>query len=358
MSTRAIDIEAIDTLAASPLTRAEWNRLVAASESNTVFQTHEWLASWCAVSATHRPLLLLGRIDGVPIGIAPLARAGRTLRFAADHHADYCDVIVAPAHKDRFLRAVLQYLADRRADWDALSLLNIPDRSSTLTLLRRHARRLGLHVLVRGTVPCPTILLGAYPDPRRALLRKDSLQRPYRFFARSGALQFRDIATLDEARALLPRFFAQHEARWRDTATPSLFHDADNRRFYEILLEEMWPSGWLVFSVLTYNDAPIAFHLGFDYDNCFLWYKPSFDVQLRRHSPGNVMLHQLLARGLDTGKAEFDFSVGDEAFKRRYCNATRYNRNLVVTHRTHAVAAARVTLGVKRILRPLWKAGS
>lgn len=351
----AVQLVAVDDVASLPLTREAWNGLLATSETNTVFQTYEWFASWCTVFAHHRPLFLLGTVGDRPVGIAPLARAGRVLRFAASRHGDYCDFIAGAEHKSDFIHAVLAFLAEHRADWDSLNLFNVPQRSSTLTLLRRHAPNLNLHVLLRGTVPCPTIMLGACPDPARTLLRKESLQRAYNHFAR-GALKFRHVREIQAAMELLPLFFQQHIDRWRAARTPSLFEDADNRRFYQAMVQQMLPAGWLALSVVEYNGAPIAFHLGFDYDNAFLWYKPSFDIGLAKHSPGNVMLRCLLEYCIESGKSEFDFTIGDEPFKRRYANATRRNQNIQLTSDVHSFALARTAVGIKRWLRPLWKA--
>ena len=49
-----------------------------------------------------------------------------------------------------------------------------------------------------------------------------------------------------------------------------------------------------------------------------------FDPDLARHSPGEVLLRQLLMAALAEGAHTFDFGLGDEAFKARF--ATRINR--------------------------------
>jgi CelD/BcsL family acetyltransferase involved in cellulose biosynthesis len=55
-----------------------------------------------------------------------------------------------------------------------------------------------------------------------------------------------------------------------------------------------------------------------------MWYKPTFEVELARQSPGEVLLRQLLIAAHDEGAQTFDFGTGDEAFKHRF--ATRVNR--------------------------------
>ena len=58
------------------------------------------------------------------------------------------------------------------------------------------------------------------------------------------------------------------------------------------------------------------------YNRSFLWYKPTFDITLAKHSPGEVLLRQLLLRAIDEEADYFDFGLGDEAFKNRFASST------------------------------------
>lgn len=344
-------LQVVERLEELPIDGADWNRLVSQSETNTVFQTYEWFASWHEIFGNRQRLWFLLVYGGTQlIGIAPFARAARAVRFASERYADYCDIIAGP-HKEEALRAILQFLANERGIWRTLTLQNLPAHSTTPLLLKRLAPEMGLRFLVRGNVPCPAIALGGSSESHKRLLRKQSLRRPHDFFRRNGRLVFRNVTDVDQALELLPPFFAQHMERWRRERCPSLFLDGDNRRFYQALVRRLLPRGWLTFSVVEYNGHPIAFHLGFDYGDAFLWYKPSFDVRFERRSPGNVMLRFLIEQAIRTGKKEFDFTVGDEAFKRRYSNLVRCNTNILVSSglRSHALMLA--AHAAKRLVR-------
>jgi CelD/BcsL family acetyltransferase involved in cellulose biosynthesis len=75
------------------------------------------------------------------------------------------------------------------------------------------------------------------------------------------------------------------------------------------------------------NGKPVAFHLGFCYRGEYMWYKPTFDVELARSSPGEVLLRQLLLAALEEGANVFDFGLGDEAFKARFATQVNSVRN-------------------------------
>ena len=129
-------------------------------------------------------------------------------------------------------------------------------------------------------------------------------------------------------------FFDQHIARWEDSNTPSLFLDNNNRLFYDELTKELSGNNWLIFTVIKSKDIPISFHFGFDYNNKIIWYKPSFEISLSKHSPGEVLLKGLLEFAIRNNKDELDFTVGNESFKMRFSNELRKNYNLrIFKHR-------------------------
>jgi CelD/BcsL family acetyltransferase involved in cellulose biosynthesis len=119
------------------------------------------------------------------------------------------------------------------------------------------------------------------------------------------------------------RFFAQHIARWSDTATPSLFVDPRNQQFYRELARELSRRRWLLCTVVEFDDEPVAFHYGFDYNGAVLWYKPSFNRRYARMSPGLVLVRHLIGYAIQESRHELDFTIGDEPFKGRFTNTTR-----------------------------------
>ena len=59
----------------------------------------------------------------------------------------------------------------------------------------------------------------------------------------------------------------------------------------------------------------------------FLWYKPSFAVDLAQRSPGEVLLRRLLLQAMEENARMFDFGLGDEAFKSRFATQVNTVRN-------------------------------
>jgi CelD/BcsL family acetyltransferase involved in cellulose biosynthesis len=77
--------------------------------------------------------------------------------------------------------------------------------------------------------------------------------------------------------------------------------------------------------VVEFNDHPIAFHYGFLYNSRLIWYKPSFDINYSKCSPGKVLIKYLIEYAINNGVDELDFTVGDEKFKSHFANEKKKN---------------------------------
>ena len=132
-----------------------------------------------------------------------------------------------------------------------------------------------------------------------------------------------DAETIEEH---LDEFFQQHVERWKGTDSPSLFLDVKQREFYRRLSVVATDAGWLRFTRVVWNDRAVAAHFGFNYRRKFLWYKPTFAIDLAKKSPGEVLLRNLLLRAMSEGCDAFDFGLGNEAFKSRFATQVNYVR--------------------------------
>ena len=352
-----LDVTLADSLETVGLDEAAWNALVRQSDTNTVFQTHQWTKSWSDTFSPGQEALFAVASNGSgPLGVAPLTiergRFGRrVLRFLSDRRADYCDIIAGP-RKAEVVPALIDALVDR-VGWDSLVFGGVPAHSRTIALVQAVCARRGLHALVTQQCVCPTLLIDGREEEARRLKDRPSMRRRFNHFRRAGALTFRDITSHEELRPYLDCFFAQHIRRWERAGTPSLFLDRRNVEFYRSLAGRMAASGWLLFSVVELDGRPIAFHYGFDYNGSLIWYKPSFDVEHAQHSPGLVMMGHLIGYAVDHRRKELDFTVGDEPFKRRFTNHVRANFRIQVFRGAVPYALERSRRGAAAHLRRL-----
>lgn len=354
ISAGRISIELIESRAQIPLTAAAWNALVARNETNSIFQTYEWFdAWWQTFGAAHRLFFLLLRDNDQVIGFAPLMLrrrlfVGARLEFVGTGNADYQDVVVLPDYKAAAMVAICDFLHAHATRWRSAWLCNIPSQSSTLIHLRRIAAARELYLVDEAVLRCPSLQLQSEQHEAERLLKKYSMKRPLNWFAARGEVQFRHLSSPAEIQNQLPVFFDQHARRYHAAGRASLFESANQRAFYVALAAALHSAGWLLFSVVEFNGQPIAFHFGFDYFGSITWYKPSFEVRYAEHSPGLLLTRKLIEDGMARSRREVDFTIGDEPFKDRFANMSRFNETLRMYHSLPNAWRARAWRWIRR----------
>ena len=312
--------------------KAEWNGLAEQNATSTIFQTLEWHTSWWkTLGGDARPLVLLIEHGGQLVGIAPLmisrrrelGRMRRVVEFIGAGSSDYCDFILDPSRPDG-LALIMRWLAEHGRMWDLMRLANIPEPSPTLSMLREIGSQCGCKIDIRALCEAPTHIFGDAAADRQ-LVSKKRIRSRYNHLRRQGTLEFRNCTSADEIQAYLDPFFRQHTERWARVGMRGQFLEERQRAFFRELVQEIAPTGRLLFSVLLFEQTPIAFHCGFEYGRRILFYKPSFDIRYFKHSPGLVLLKYLLEYALERRVAEFDFSIGEESYKYRFFNHVRRN---------------------------------
>jgi CelD/BcsL family acetyltransferase involved in cellulose biosynthesis len=332
-SIRVRCIRSFDEVAAL---RPAWSALLQRAGTFTPFQTFEWHAAWWRVFGDDfAPFVLCVEEAGRLIGLAPLmlserrllGRRQRIALFIGLYQSDYCDFILDEGHPEA-LGLMLGWLADHLETWDALDLRNLEGGSASLqTVLEFFAAR-GHRVEQRVWNQAPTWMFGDAAADRN-LLKKKSLRRHCNHFCRQGRLEFEHHAAEEDIVDHLEGFYRQHVERWGMTETPSQFLQERPRAFCREVVRALAPTGYLRFAVVSLDGQAIAYHLGFECNGRFIWYKPTFDVALARHSPGEVLIKYLLEEAAGRGLLEFDFGPGEEAFKYRFSN---YARSICSAH--------------------------
>ena len=302
-------------------TREQWADLQKTGDTDSVNLTWNWLRSWWGTFGRGKLLLILAERDGQPVALAPLfAESGMIFNLCPEDNLDFIGDISDPL----ILDAILEKARSLISDFLGFRFYFIPDASRTGARLQEAASRLGLVCHDEGDIPSPMIDIAGQPDVALAATRKKSLLRHERYFTREGDLEVLHLKNGMDILPHLDEYFQQHIARRATTDAPSLFLNPIQCAYYRKLTEEISPTGWLRFTRVNWNGKPIAFHYGLCYQGRYLFGVPSFDVELSRFSPGEVLLRQLLLASISEGAKTFDFGVGDEAYKYRF--ATHVNR--------------------------------
>jgi CelD/BcsL family acetyltransferase involved in cellulose biosynthesis len=335
----------------------EWDRLWRTQPGRQVFTSFRWLRAWWLAQGgrqvLHTPVVLSG---GAVVGILPLVAEDRRLRFAGASFSDYNDLICAPADASAVAASALAALERVASPLRHCVLENLPEGSALLSGLERLMPSMRARIRRLPGQSCPTLLLGDRREEVLTRVTKRSLRRHQNKLQRFGSLRFRHLEDRVEIRRHLPRFFDQHIQRRALAGDRSHFLDSESRLFYEHLIEVLDPSRELRFGVLDLDGRPLAYHLGFELNGRFTWYKPTFDVDCWDLSPGEVLLKSLFDYVRERSVEEFDFSRGDEAFKDRFANHVRQNQTLYVYSQSMSGTALRLYDRTReRVKSPSWR---
>ncbi len=311
-----------------------WNILLAKGEFDEIFLTYSWVKSWLDSFWKNKELFFIVVKEGDKIaGIAPLIIVEekffgikkRVLKFTGLNDSDYNDFIVA-GDRQKVISKIFDYILVNKKRFDLVDLVQIPENSSTLKIFQEYFGEKNVRAQIRVKTVCPAHVVNKDSD---STFNKKSIRRANNALSKVGKVTFENIADAHEVVKKLPSLFEQHIKRRNLLVDKSLFLKKESRGFYEKLTWSL-PSGQVLFSVLRLNDVPIAYHYGFVYNKKLIWYKPSFDMEYYKYSPGMILVKNLYQYVKKNSLNELDFTVGGEEFKKRFANKYRKNMRIVV----------------------------
>jgi CelD/BcsL family acetyltransferase involved in cellulose biosynthesis len=293
----------------------KWSELLQAGDTDAVNLTWHWQREWWETFGSGRLLLIAVYRRGRLMAVAPLfADQGMVFNICPEDHLDFVGDVSDPVVLDAILDTA-RSCVDR---FQGFRFYFIPDQSHTGAYLSQAAQRLGFECHCEERLPSPWLDIENQADTAEQCTRKKSLVRHERFFRRQGELEFETLTEAEDVFPHLEDFFEQHISRRSETSHPSLFLQPAQREYYRRLTKLAAAQGWLRFARLTWNGRPIAYHFGLRYQDRYLWAIPTFDIELASHSPGEVLLRQVLLQAIEEGARQFDFGPGDEAYKHRF----------------------------------------
>lgn len=311
--------------------RPDWDRLWRADPAGEIYQTFSWARAWWRAYGNECSLHCLAVYDTETlIGLLPLVLRHGEIQVLGTPQADYADVV---CEEERALDVLVTALSTLFASglWKECKLQHLPAHSRLVRYWSRLPRRLRRYSRFVFRQQCPTIVVRPdCPDILHATASKKKMRKYASRLAKLGAINFRFIDEKVDAQGHLQVFFSQQIRRQRLIDKTSSCRLVTFRSLLHGLVEELDLKDQLRFSVLELNGVPIAYEFGFDVNGKYTMYQQTFDINLWDSSPGQALLQHMLQYASETRKREFDFTIGDEAYKKRYANCTKYNFTLYV----------------------------
>ena len=350
-----LSIEKVDTIAGFRELRPDWQKLTENTKASSIFMTHEWQYAWWQAYGHENSLYILAvRENETTLSIAPLMISGGRrprIQFIGTPNADYCGFIGETS--ETVLRLLCDYIIKDRA-WRKIDLTQIPEGSK---ILERLAGILTLAKIPYRAKEIETCYYYKFPGVSSAhadfsVKKNRKLKRAERYFGGEENLSLKVLDSAADILRILPTFYNFHINRWQDTSTPSKFLSPVNRRFYEALVESLGPLGRIRLLCLYHGQRPVAFCLGYLYENVLSLYGIAYDLYHARGSPGHLLLTYIVETFIRQGYL-IDLSRGADSYKTTMANGSikNYQFEIYRHNRQYRIAETIDRLKNSRIAR-------
>lgn len=314
-----MDVKLTETEAAFDL--PEWKTLLLEDPRRHIFSTPEWARVWWEAFGEGKRLATLTFLDPHPVAITSLmfdtTEEGKRIRFlGGDDLTDYLGPIIAgDIHIPAVADALVGFITDELPGWDYFDAkcLPVPFRFAEWLAEAAHRRQVEFHISqdeLSAVIALPSSYeeyVEALPGKKRHELRRKT--RRFQAQAPGADLWRADDSDIERS---LARFIEMHRASEGDKGA---FMTPKRQRFFERVVEEFEPLGWLSLDFLEYQGREIAATFSFDFGGVFYLYNSAYLLDLRPLSPGLIMVTRLIERAIEQKLTRFDFLRGRERYK-------------------------------------------
>ena len=358
----------------------EWREFEQRADG-TVFQSFAWLSAWrrhIGVLKDVHPAIVVGRdADGRIAILLPLAtQAGRFARELVWFGSDLCDYnapLLAPDFTERFGAAALERLwpqicaslgADPQWQFDLIRLEKMPEtigRQPNPLLFLPHSR----HPSGAWLTPLAESWDAFYAAKRSSTTRRrDRTKR--KKLAALGEISLTEPVEPARRVKCVNTLMEQKARSLARMGVSNLFERPGHAAFYRALASDPELASLVHISELSVAGNPVALNVGLTFQRRYYHLLASHtdEQDVARFGPGTAHLNELLALAIRRGFAIFDFTIGDEPYKRDWCET----RQMLYDHLDGATArgslivpALAVKQRVKRLIKEnamLWAAFS
>lgn len=335
LTTVSDDFEVIPTI------QHEWNDLVGRFTHSSLFYTAEFVYTWYKIFSKpgEVQIVLIRSAEGELRLVAPFVNRGDGwLRLAGYERGDYNAVIF-----DKRYPEVVNDLIAWAAGGRAKIIFSNLNEHNKMPQLFPHPFLGGSHgflkyswlktwapypfVIYKSKSACPFVPASQFGAIKSQIEGSRNAKRKWNQLNRVGEVVYHHTHDKDFIRQNLPVLFDMHKREWISKGQSSLFNNQQNIDFYYALVEHL-PSHNLRVDYLIRAGRILAIHFGFVWNTTFYFYKPCYDPDLSKDSPGVILLNCMLLNTLEKG-FDFDFLKGTEEYKSNYATETKALNHMI-----------------------------
>jgi CelD/BcsL family acetyltransferase involved in cellulose biosynthesis len=330
----------------------------------TPFQTFDWLSAWqrhVGALTGARPAIIVGRRGAeilflLPLAVEPGALA-RRLTFLGQDLCDYNapllarDFSLTPDQFSTIWRESLRVIQSRAAlRHDTVVLEKMPK-----TVGLQQNPMLSLEVRLHPSGAYETVLGAdweAFYNEKRSSATRRRDRTKLKKLGELGDVRFVELKD-NEVAATLDMLIEQKSKAFARMGVPNMFARPGYLEFFRDLA--LSSRSLVHLSRLDVGETFAAINLGLTFGDCYYHILASYDDgEVSRFGPGAAHLRELLQYAIRRGCKRFDFTIGDEPYKRDWCETEQqlFDHSAAVTMRGAPAAAAALVWGrAKRAIK-------
>ena len=291
------------------------------------FQCYDWMSHWQRTigsgARVMRPYIAVAKHAATAVALFPFGLRRvlgvRSLEFLGGEQPDYNAPLIHPAFADvPVLATIWGRVLEELPRHDIRTLSRLPDRlnhgsNPALSIWPARASHRAYAASLSGT-------WDEYQGQIPKRVRSDS-RRQLRRLAAHGDVSFVVASDGQEFDDFVTMMIGQKRRRFAETGARDILADESTQVFYRGLRGRLGRNGSVHLSALCVDGTVVATHWGMVYDDRFYYLMPTFAGGIwKTMSVGRLLQERLMQLALEKGLRCFDFSVGDEPYKRIWCN--------------------------------------
>jgi CelD/BcsL family acetyltransferase involved in cellulose biosynthesis len=302
----------------------------------TVFQAFDWLQQWqhhVGVCQKSIPVIVLGLDHSKqPLFVLPLAieKRGsvRRLTWLGSELCDYNAPLLITNFSDHvtpddfgllWQHVISVIRAEARFQFDVVELDRMPEkvvsqRNPFLSLPVMH-RTYAAHVATLGKDWNEFFLSKRSGDTRKRE------RRQFKHLAEHGEVRFVDVRDQGEIDRTLKLLIEQKVSSYARMRVENIFARPGYLDFFRAIVADPNLRDVVHLSRIDVGETPVATGLGLRFKNCYYLILSSYqDGPLARFGPGRAHLQEMMRYAIEHRFGRFDFTIGDEPYKRDWCD--------------------------------------
>jgi len=304
-----------------------FDELLQSSGSIYPFTMFEWLEAWWEAFGSPQKLWIIvvtQKNSEEWIGILPLVikKHGpfnlwvKTAEPIGCEYADYYPISVVKNKGSEILPILFECAMTLLPKNCTIVLRHWPIDDENFSVMNDYLINSGIDYKVIYHT-CPVLYLSVpYDEIRKKWGKKhrNDVNRQFRRLQELGQLKLKVFSDYDDISSNLNIFLKLYKEKWKEDGFASKFESPKMQNHYMLIADKMRTKS-LHFSALLLNDEPISYHFGFQLNGWFYYYKPVYNIEYKRYSPGKVHVDFLIKDGYKHKWKAFDFLKGTEPYK-------------------------------------------